>query len=120
MLTTPYSDQFHADTLANGGATVDLTKHNLAEPEGRYYVGAGRETWVHKAKVEDFTPAYLAALVLVAKREGREALGTWVRGGVIFTEPTLVYHSRSLATLTARLSGEIAIFDSESRETIYV
>jgi len=120
MLTTPYTDKFHADTIANHGATVDLTKHDLREPEKRYYVGNGKRSWVHKVAVEKFTPTYLAMLVAVAKAEGRYTLGTWVQNGVVYVEPTLTYNGKASAELVTKFLGEQAFFDSQTRETIYV
>lgn len=118
MLTTPYTDKMYNDTLTNGGATVDLTRHNLAEPAGRYYYGGG--SWTHTVPVSEFTPVYLAALVLVAKREGHAALGTWVDGGIVYVEPTTVEDNRTIAYVEAAERGEMAMFDSETRETIRI
>lgn len=118
MLTTPYTDKMHTDTLTNGGATVDLTRHNLAEPEGRYYYGGG--SWAHTVPVDFFTPAYLAALVLVAKREGHAALGTWVDEGIVYVEPTTVEDNLTIAYMQAAERGEKAFYDSETRETVWI
>lgn len=120
MLITPYIAKFHADTLAKGGATVDLTKHNLREPEERYYVGNGKHSWVHKVRVEKGTPTYLAMIVAVAKAEGWFTIGTWVQNGLVYIEPTLLFAAEDDARRVAVALGEHAFFDSETRETIYV
>lgn len=120
MLTTLYTYRFHADTLANGGATVDLDTHDLREPSALYFVGAGSQTWVHRIRVEDFTPTYLSMLVATAKREGLRALGTWVKDGYVYIEPTEVYNVRQDARMAAIDYGEQAYFDASLRETIYV
>ena len=113
MLITPYTNRFHADTLANGGATVDLDQHDLRQPEGRFYVGAGSRTWVHRIQVKDFSPVFLAMLVAVAKSEGFRALGTWVRGdGYVLIEPTEVYTERQYARQAAEEYGEQAYYDT--------
>lgn len=120
MLTTPYTDKMYNDTLTNGGATVDLTRHNLTEPSGKFFVGAGKEAWVHRIPVESFTPAYLASLVYLAKKEGYYALGTWVDGGTVYVEPTFTYDTEEAAYLTAETLGEQAYFNTETRETIRI
>lgn len=120
MLTTPYTDQFYANTVANGGATVDLTKHSLPSPEGKFFVGGGKASWVHVVPTEDFTASYLAMLVAVAKREGFYALGAWVSGGEVFIEPTYTYDSETSARLTAESLGETAYYDVEAGESVYL
>lgn len=120
MVITPYIQAFYDNTIREGGATVDLTKHSLPEPDGRYYVGYGPVTWVHRVQVEDFTPAFLSALVLIAKREARRSLGTWVKNDVVIIEPTAVLLSLGVARALGKAYGQEAIFDSETRETIYV
>ena len=116
MFITPHVEKMHTDTLTNGGATVDLTRHHMAEPEGRYYYGGG--SWAHTVPVDFFTPAYLAALVLVAKREGHPALGTWVDEGIVYVEPTTVEDNRTIAYMQAAERGEKAFYDSLTGETI--
>lgn len=123
MLTTPYTDRFHADTLANGGATVDLTKHDLCEPGARYYVGRGKSSWVHTVPLRRFTPTYLAMLVAVAKAEGFGALGTWVVEGEnasVIIEPTILFDKEDEARSFAVLYQEHAYFDSLTRKTIWL
>lgn len=68
------------------------------------------EVYFHKVKeMHDF-----------ALRAGYDGYGIWKDGESVYIDPVLFIHNRDTALTLARNYGELAIYDYENKEVLYV
>lgn len=110
------------ETHANGGVTLDLSTPTMAIASHThgYYV-AGLHTPLTFALKDSDTRDYQRALgAAYAATQGLGLMGTWVDNGIVYAEASEWYADYETATLTAKLRGELAIWDIASSASIYI
>lgn len=110
------------ETRANGGVTLDLASPtmDIATHTHGYYV-AGLHKAITFALADADTRNYQYALgAAYAATDGLGLMGTWVDNGTVYAEASEWFADYETATLTAKLRGELAIWDIASSASIYI
>lgn len=110
------------ETYANGGVTLDLSSPTMAvaaHTDGYYVAGISKPV-MFDLKGSD-TRNYQRALgAAYAATDGLGLMGTWVDSGVVYAEASEWYADYETAILTAKLRGELAIWDIAKAQSIYI
>jgi hypothetical protein len=131
--------KLHAETLKNGGATLDLSTLALAAHTEGYYVG-GAPNWAG-AQIESvlcpigsFTAAYMRTQLGYIYAEQLELspvtstlvgtpealIGTWEHDGIIYIDVVNHFESITAAITAARYRNQLAIWDIERGAEIHI
>ena len=97
-------------TLKNGGFTPDNVK-------GRYIVATPSNELVKPVK--HFTNSLLSAYARLANKQGL-AIGTWVNQGRVYLDTIKGFEDLGEALEFARLSNQLAIYDREAGQEIFL
>lgn len=110
--------QFKNRTLTNGGCSMSI---NGIIPTSGYMVGiAGNERILNK---QDFNLKNIRAYVsdkFEKLVEPNMFIGSWENKGKIYLDTSMNISNKEEAIRIARELGELAIFDIENGETIYL
>ena len=97
-------------TLKNGGFTPDNIK-------GRYIVATPTDELVKPIK--HFTNSLVSAYTRLAHQQGL-AIGTWVNQGKVYLDTIKGFEDLEEALEFARLSNQLAIYDREAGQEIFL
>ena len=97
-------------TLKNGGFTPDNVK-------GRYIVATPSNELVKPVK--HFTKSLVSAYTRLANKQGL-AIGTWVNQGSVYLDTIKGFEDLGEALEFARLANQLAIYDREAGQEIFL
>ena len=97
-------------TLANGGFTPESV-------QGRYIVATPNNENI--VKLKHFTKSLVSAYTRLAHKQGL-AIGTWVNQGKVYLDTIKGFEDLGEALEFARLSNQLAIYDREAGQEIFL
>lgn len=103
-------------TFLNGGGTFDLFGEPISAKTG--YVTAISTGTFRQINIDE--PDLVLQGILDTYRKFGTFVGTWIEGNFVHIDPVSVFDARESAEKVARAYKQLAIYDLEAGETIYV
>ena len=97
-------------TLANGGFTPESI-------QGRYIVATPSNE--KAVSLKHFTKSLVSAYTRLAHQQGL-AIGTWVNQGKVYLDTVKGFQDLEEALVFAKMSNQLAIFDREAGQEIFL
>ena len=97
-------------TLANGGFTPESV-------QGRYIVATPSNENI--VKLKHFTKSLVSAYTRLAHQQGLE-IGTWVNQGKVYLDTVKGFQDLEEAIVFAKMSNQLALFDRENGQEIFL
>lgn len=106
-------------TIANGGCSINIGNHKSAD-SGYMVAISGNEL---KLSLDNFNEKEIQNYILskdIILNKKDVYLGTWIDNNIVYLDTSICVQDKEEALKIAKSSGELAIYDIEKGESIYL